>query len=67
MPTPQWYKVDTAICFDITSDGTSGEEWIERLEDKGDFVDGYGKCLLRSRDFKPTSGVTSRVCVLRGV
>ena len=50
------------IYFSVTSDGTTGEDWIKRLEGNGD----YAKQVLRSSDFKPTSGVTTEVAVLKG-
>ncbi len=55
---------DGVIYFSVTSDGTLGEKWIGRLEDKG--VGSYAKRLLLSPDFKPTSGVTYEVAVLPG-
>ena len=54
------------IRFLVTSDGTTGPEWIERLERKGFRVGGHTKSILRSPDFKPTSGVTIEIAVLKG-
>lgn len=48
------------------TDGTSGVEWITRLEDKGFSVDGYAKSVLRSLDFKPTTGIRTEVTLLKG-
>ena len=53
--------------FSVTSDGTTGEGWITRLEKKGFEVGNYAKSVLRSKDFKPTSGVTTEIAVLKGV
>ena len=62
-----WRERDGIIHFSVTSDGTTGEEWIKRLESKGFRVGGYAKDMLFSKDFKPTSGVTTEVVVLKGM
>lgn len=70
LPKPifcSWREVDGVIYFSVTSDGTTGEEWIARLEKKGYHVSVYTKILLRSGDFKPTSGNTTAIAVLKGV
>ncbi|KKT82235.1 MAG: hypothetical protein UW78_C0001G0018 [Candidatus Azambacteria bacterium GW2011_GWA1_44_9] len=61
-----WCEVDGIIYFSVTSDGTTGKDWITRLESKGSRVGDYAKQVLRSPSFKPTSGVTTDVAVLRG-
>lgn len=66
-PTCLWREEDGVIYFSVTSDGTTGEDWITRLERKGFRVDDYAKQVLRTPSFKPTSGVTSEVAVLKGV
>ena len=38
----------------VTSDGTTGEDWITRLSSKGFPRGDYAKQVLRSPDFKPT-------------
>lgn len=48
----------------ITTDGTSGETWIKRLEDGGFNVDDEVKTILMSPNFKATSGVTIQVAIL---
>lgn len=65
-PTRSWREEDGVIYFSVTSDGTTGEGWITRLEGNGFRVGDYAKQVLRSPDFKPTSGVTTEVAVLRG-
>lgn len=63
----QWYKENGIIYFYVTSDGTMGEQWITRLENKGFCVDYLAKKVLSNPDyFKPTSGVTTKVAVLPG-
>ena len=66
-PSSSWREEDGVIYFSVTSDGTTGEDWITRLESKGFRVGDYAKQVLRSPDFKPTSGVTTEVAVLKGM
>lgn len=66
-PTRSWREQDGVIYFSVTSKGTTGTQWIERLEKKGFQVGDYAKSMLRSEDFKPTSGVTTEVAVLKGM
>ncbi|MBI4919837.1 hypothetical protein HY838_00880 [Candidatus Azambacteria bacterium] len=63
----EWREEDGVIYFGVTSDGTTGEAWIKRLEGNGFSVEDYAKQVLRSPDFKPTSGVTTEVAVLKGM
>ena len=63
----RWREQDGVIYFSVTSDGTTGLQWIERLEKKGFRIGNYAKSVLRSDDFKPTSGVTTEIAVLRGM
>jgi len=63
----RWREVDGVIYFTVTSDGTTGEAWIARLESKGIRVGDYAKSVLRSKDFKPTTGVTCEIAVLKGL
>ncbi|OGY68826.1 MAG: hypothetical protein A2586_02200 [Candidatus Harrisonbacteria bacterium RIFOXYD1_FULL_40_9] len=62
-----WREEDGVIYFSVTSDGTTGEDWIKRLEGNGFRVGDYANQILRSPDFKPTSGVTTEVAVLKGM
>ncbi len=66
-PIRSWREEDGVIYFSVTSDGTTGEDWIKRLEGNGFRVGDYAKQVLRSPDFKPTSGVTTEVAVLKGM
>lgn len=65
--TNSWRVEGDIIYFSVTSDGTTGDGWIARLENKGFRVDDYAKEVLRSPDFQSTSGVTTEVAVLRGM
>lgn len=62
-----WREEDGVIYFSVTSDGTTGEDWIKRLSGNGFCVGDYAKKILRSPDFKPTSGVMTEVAVLKGM
>ena len=41
-----WSEADNIITFSVTSDGTTGEVWIERLEKKGFRVGDYGSSVI---------------------
>ncbi len=66
-PIRSWREEDGVIYFSVTSDGTTGEDWIKRLEGNGFRVGDYAKQVLRSPDLKPTNGVTTEVAVLKGM
>jgi len=66
-PTRAWREEDGVIYFSVASNGTTGKGWITRLESKGLCVGDYAKQLLRSPDFKPTSGVTTEIAVLKSL
>lgn len=61
----KWREQDGVIYFSVTSDGTTGEEWIVRLEKKGFKVSQEAKKVLCSDDFKSSSGVTTEIAVLK--
>lgn len=61
-----WRKENGVIYFSVTSDGTTGPEWIDRLEKKDFRVSKRAQDILDSPDFKPTRGVTTEVVVLSG-
>jgi len=54
------------IYLPVTSDGTSGEEWIKRLENNGCKLPDITKDILRSESFKPTKGVDYQIAILSG-
>jgi len=51
----------------VTSDGTTGPQWIERLERKDFRLNDYTKRVLCSDDFKPTNGETTEAAVFKGM
>jgi len=66
-PTRNWREQDGVIYLSVTSDGTTGPEWIKRLEKKGFRLSDYAKNVLRSPDFKPTHGVITEIAILKGM
>ena len=60
---PQWREENGVIYFSVTSDGTTGCEWIKLF---GFHLDKRVRQILLSPDFKPTTGVTTQVAVLKG-
>ncbi len=62
-----WREQDGVIYLSVTSDGTTGPEWIKRLEGKLFRLSDDAKSVLRSPDFKPTSGVTTEIAILKGM
>jgi hypothetical protein len=66
-PGRAWREQDGVIRSSVTSDGTTGPDWIVRLEKKGYRLSDYAKSLLRSKDFQPTNGVTTEIAVLKGM
>ena len=62
----RWSESDGAVTFSVTSDGTTGEQWIKRFEAKHFRTGPYVQEILLSPDFQPTSGVTTKVVVLKG-
>jgi len=65
-PDKSWHEEGGVIYFSVTSDGTTGEGWIERLKSKGFRMDESAERILRSEDFKITNGVVTEVAVLKG-
>lgn len=65
-PARRWREENGVIYFSVNSDGTTGEEWIARLESKGFRVGDYAKSVLRSKSFKPTTGIVYEIAVLKG-
>lgn len=54
------------IRFAVTSEGTTGPQWIERLLRNGKRIGDYGMSALLSPDFMPTIGITTNMVVLPG-
>ena len=65
-PACKWREENGVIRFSVTSDGTTGEAWITRLENKGIRVSDYTKSILRSKSFKPGKPTVYEIAVLKG-
>jgi len=65
-PTSKWRYHAGIIYATFVSDGTTGAEWIVRLEKKGIILTNYAKSMLLSDDFKPTKGVSYEIAILPG-
>lgn len=61
----KWREENSVIYFSVTPDGTTGEEWIPRLEDKGYDVGSFGERILRSKDFTLSKNIVTEIAVLR--
>lgn len=62
----RWEEQNGVIVLSVTSDNTTGPEWISRLEGKGVCVCELAKQFLCSPDFYPTDGTVYKIAVLRG-
>lgn len=65
-PVLKYREENGVIYFKVVSDGTTGEEWITRLENAGFKLSKYAKKLLLSKEFKATTGITYEIAVLKG-
>jgi hypothetical protein len=66
-PGRRWREQDGMINFSVTSDGTTGRQWVERLGDKGFGLSKWAKDVLHSSHFEPTRNVTYEVSILKGM
>jgi hypothetical protein len=66
-PSRRWRERRNIVYLKITTDGTTGPQWVERLEKKGFRLTKYAKNILLSPEFKPTSGITMNIAILRGI
>ena len=65
-PARHWREEDGVIYFEVTSNGMTGPAWIDWFERNGIRFTKWAKDVLLSQNFKPTSGVTYKVAVLKG-
>jgi len=61
-----WEYQDDICSFSVTSDGMGGAQWPQRLKNKGISVDDTVKEILLSENFKPTSGVMTKIFIIKG-
>lgn len=62
-----WRGVHGVVYLSVSSDGTTGPQWIERLKKAGHRVSDRAKQALNSKDFVPTSGVIYEIAILTSV
>lgn len=62
---PRWREEEEVIYLTVTSDGTTGPDWINRFADRKRGVSGYARMILDSPCFVTTSGVTSEIAILK--
>ncbi len=65
IPPKKWWEENGVIYIRLVSDGTTGRDWIIRLEKQGLKVSNWAKQLLLSKDFKPTIGTVYIIAVFR--
>lgn len=58
------FEKNEIVRFSVTSDGTNGEKWIDRLESEG-FIIRSAEPVLLSPDFKPTMGVEYEIVLIK--
>ena len=63
---PTWMEKDGVIHLSVTSYGTTGSQWITRLEKKDFRLSKWAKDVLNSPNFKSTTGITYNCVVLKG-
>ncbi|MFH1182879.1 MAG: hypothetical protein V1690_01290 [Candidatus Moraniibacteriota bacterium] len=64
--TCRWREENGVIRFTVTSDGTTGPQWIKSLKNQG-LIYEWARDVLNSSDFVPTNGVRYEVAVLKGI
>lgn len=65
IPQKKWWDENGVIYFKVTSDGTTGAEWIEYFNEKGIKLSDCAKELLLSKDFQVTDNKEYNIAVLR--
>ncbi len=64
LPVKEWREENGVVYFSVTSDGTDGRGWVERLQKKGFRVGGDN--VFFNPSFKPTKGVVYNIAVIKG-
>ncbi len=61
-------KIDNNIIYtSVTSNGKTGQQWIDYFTAKGIQISDWAKDLLLSDEFVPTNGVTTELAIIKGV
>lgn len=64
-PLCEWREKDGLIYFNITSDGTTSRQWEEDSFISQNYSGDYVRSVIRSNDFKTTSGVMTEIVVIK--
>ena len=64
--TRLWKEDNGVIYFSVTSDGRTGEDWLQEGFQIPHMGQDSDASILHSPDFMPTSGVTTQVAILSG-
>lgn len=61
-----WIEKNNIIYCSVISNNMSGKEWVAYLESKKIVIDKYARRILLSKNFKPTSGITYGIAIIKG-
>lgn len=61
----KWREQDGIIYLSVTSNGMTGEDWIEHFRKNGFMLNCDVERVLRSENFKPSLGVTTEIAILK--
>jgi len=64
-PPRLWREENGVIYLSVTSDGTTGVRWVERLEKKGFRISSGAKSLFCTKGFEPTVGITTEIAIIK--
>jgi hypothetical protein len=64
--TKKWYEDSNIIILSVTSNGMTGQQWIDHFEKKEMIVTDIAKGVLQSPKFKPSRGITKKIAILKG-
>lgn len=65
-PKKKWFEVAGVIYLKVTSDGTTGKQWINRLKKQGFELSDFDEDMLSSASFHATTGIIYTIAVLKG-
>ena len=66
-PNQSWYERNGVIYLSVTSDATTGPQWERWFLENGYKLSHEARFLLNSASFKPTSGITTHVGIIKGM
>lgn len=63
---PNWLDMDHSIVTSVLTDGTSGNDWIKRLENRNVILTESAKTIIKQKTFKPTKDIRFTLEILKG-